>query len=74
MAVGISKSGIQNEVHINNDGVIKEINNLRKDISQLSDTVGRMKIVMDTGELVGAIATPIDRALGRQSVYIKRGN
>lgn len=74
MSVNMSKANIQNEVHINNDGVIREMNNLRKDISQLSDTVGKMKIVMDTGELVGAIANPIDIALGRQAIYSKRGN
>ena len=66
--------GVQNEVRLNNDNILREMNNLRKDISQLSNTVGKMQVVMDTGALVGAIAVPVNNALGRQSIYEKRGN
>ena len=72
--VNAVNANIQNEVRMNNDNIIKEMRDMRNDISQLSHTVGRMKVVMDTGALVGAIATPINNELGRQSVYYKRGN
>ena len=46
---------------------------MRGDISDLSDAVKQMQIVMDTGVLVGAIAEPMDSALGRRAIYAGRG-
>ena len=74
IGVNTVNANVQNEVRLNNDNIIREMRDLKKDISNLSQTVGRMKIVMDTGALVGAIATPINNELGRQSIYYKRGN
>ncbi len=74
IGVNTVNTNVQNEVRLNNDNIIWEMRDLKNDISNLSQTVGRMKIVMDTGALVGAIATPINNELGRQSIYYKRGN
>lgn len=74
IGVNTVNTNVQNEVRLNNDNIIREMRDLKNDISNLSQTVGRMKIVMDTGALVGAIATPINNELGRQSIYYKRGN
>ena len=61
------------EIRINNDNIISELNKLRGDIASLGNIVGNMKVIMDTGALVGSIAAPINRALGKQYVYERRG-
>lgn len=58
----------------NDSGVIKEIGKLREDISMLAEAVSQMKLVMDTGTLVGALAGPMDSALGMRTKYEQRGN
>ena len=61
-------------LNINNADVLREMNNLREDVSMLSEAISRMKIVMDTGVLVGAIADPMDQELGTRYIYARRGN
>lgn len=61
------------EIKINNDNIISELNKLRGDIASLGNIVGNMKVIMDTGALVGSIAAPMNRALGKQYVYERRG-
>lgn len=61
-------------LNINNVDILKEMNNLRGDVSMLSEAISRMKIVMDTGVLVGAIADPMDQELGTRYIYARRGN
>lgn len=64
---------IQNGVSVNNSDVVGELGKLRGDVNTLNDNVGRMQVVMDTGALVGQIARPINRTLGRQAMYKGRG-
>ena len=63
----------QNGINVNNGDVVSSILSLKKDISELNRTVGNMKVVMDTGALVGQISSPIDMSLGRQTIYKQRG-
>lgn len=49
------------------------IDGLKEDIASLAETMRNMKVVMDTGTLVGAISPEMDRSLGRLSAYKKRG-
>lgn len=58
----------------NDAGVINEIGNLREDISNLASAIAQMKFVMDTGTVVGALAGPMDSALGMRAKYGRRGN
>lgn len=56
-----------------NNPIVSEITKLRGDISTLSDSVGKMKIVMDSGALVGQITKPMDNSLGRRAALKGRG-
>ncbi len=60
-------------VVLDNDDIVQEIRSLRSDISELSERTGRLKVVMDTGVLVGEIAEPIDSVLGQKAAYKVRG-
>ena len=61
-----------NQSSVNND-VVKAISELRGDMSQLANSVTKLKIVMDTGALVGTLAGPLDSALGKMAIYDGRG-
>ena len=50
------------------------LNAMREDIRGLSKSIANMQIVMDSGALVGSIAAPMDRALGRRTVHAARRN
>ena len=58
----------------NDSGVISEIGKLREDINVLAGAITQMKLVMDTGTIVGALAGPMDSALGMRAKYGLRGN
>ena len=40
----------------------------------LIDTISRLKVYLDSGALVGAMTTQLDRSLGQESVYRRRAN
>ncbi|MCD8119764.1 MAG: hypothetical protein LUE29_09865, partial [Lachnospiraceae bacterium] len=63
----------QNALDVNNDDVVEAIEDLRGDLASLSSVVGNLRVVMDTGALVGQIATPMNYALGKQATYTGRG-
>jgi hypothetical protein len=62
-------SKIQELSSSSNSKVVKAIESLKGDIGTLADVMGALKVVLDTGTLVGAIAPEMDRSLGRLSVY-----
>lgn len=55
------------------DSTANEIRALRQDVNEMTDAIGNMTVVLDTGETVGALATPMDGALGNQYTYRRRG-
>ena len=57
---------LQNGISVNNDDVIREMGSLHAEVSTLKDTIRDLQIVLDSGELVGAMAGPMDSALGRR--------
>lgn len=63
----------QNGLQVNNSDIVASLESLKKNMSSLEDKVGNLKVVMDTGALVGQIAQPIDRAFGKQAMYKGRG-
>ena len=56
---------------IGNSGLISSI---LDHIDMLSGDIQSMQLVMDSGALVGSIASPMDNTLGRMAVYKGRGN
>jgi len=63
----------QNGLQVNNSDVVASLESLKKNMASLEDKVGNLKVVMDTGALVGQIAQPIDRVFGKQAMYKGRG-
>lgn len=53
--------------------IVNELQGLRNDIEMLNRTVANMKIVLDSGELVGAMVNEMDDSLARIAVYKGRG-
>ncbi|MFA5655108.1 MAG: tape measure protein [Dysgonamonadaceae bacterium] len=68
-----ASSNNQNNVISNNDNVVKAIGELRNDMSVLANTMSKLKIVMDTGTLVGALVGPLDSSFGQRVIYEGRG-
>lgn len=64
----------QNGMKVNNTDIVGEITKLRADVSSLSRIMSNLKVVMDTGTLVGALVDPMDNALGMKAIYSGRGN
>ena len=56
-----------------NAEVIDGVYRIHKDLAGLKGSIEKMKVVMDTGSLVGAIAKPMDEALANRATYGKRG-
>lgn len=60
-----------------NDSIISamsnEIQSLRSELVDMTAAMKQMKIVMDTGMLVGAIAPEVDTALGSRAKLVGRG-
>lgn len=46
---------------------------LRGDVERLGTAMMNTQMVMDTGEVVGVMASPMDRELGRRAIQVKRG-
>lgn len=62
---------------IKNDDVVDAIEDMRSDFQgqfdRLTDSVAKMQLVMDTGTLVGAIAGPMDKEMGKLASFQRRG-
>ena len=59
---------------MNNNDVVQELSSLRSDVRALNENMAKLQVVMDTGALVGSIASPLDAKLGRMAAYRGRGN
>lgn len=57
-----------------NSSISSTINDLSTKLDNLAYAVTNMKIVMDSGTLVGQIVDPMDQALGKRVSYTERGN
>lgn len=54
-------------IETKDDRTLNELKGLRKDMADFNDRLSRMQVRMDTGELVGTLADPMDKALGRKA-------
>lgn len=64
----------QNGISIDNRELINEISGLRNDLTSIFDVVGKVKIVLDSGTLVGSLLNKIDSALGEKTIRKGRRN
>ena len=60
-------------VNVDNENVVRELRSLRSDMADMAEQMKRMRVVLDTGTLVGEMADPMDAALGRKQAYKGRG-
>lgn len=54
-------------IETKDDRTLNELKGLRKDMADFNDRLSRMQVRMDTGELVGTLADPMDKVLGRKA-------
>lgn len=74
LANGRKTSAIyQNGSKFDDSNTINAINNLNGQVSTLKDAIEGMQVVIDGRALVGQIATPMDKALGRKALSERRG-
>jgi phage-related protein len=53
--------------------ILNRMDSLEQSFESMIDRLGNLAIVMDSGELVGAIASPMDNALGMRQTMMSRG-
>lgn len=58
---------------MDNRDIIQELRSLRSDMADMTQRIERMRIVLDTGALVGEMAGPMDDALGQKVIHRRRG-
>lgn len=61
-------------IDFSSSDIVDSIEKLQSDVIKLNDNISKMQVVMDTGVVVGQIATPLDYEYGRRSVYASRRN
>ena len=64
---------VQNEIRKFNIDMNGYVDSLREDIAAVKETLSNLKVVMDSGKVVGALSGKFDKALGRQAVLARRG-
>jgi hypothetical protein len=63
----------QNGSNYDDTNAIGAINSLQGEVSTLKDAINGMQVVIDGRALVGQIATPMDKALGKKALAGRRG-
>ena len=63
----------QNGSNYDDTNAIGALNSLNAEVSTLKDAINGMQVVIDGRALVGQIATPMDKALGRKAMAGRRG-
>lgn len=61
------------QMKVDNSDVVKAVEDVTKQVGVLGQQVTNMKMVMDSGAMVGALASKMDRKLGRSAAYKERG-
>jgi hypothetical protein len=66
-------ANLRDKKSANND-IVEELRTLRSGFADMSQRLDNMQVVMDSGQLVGAISAPMDRSLGNISIRKGRRN
>lgn len=56
-----------------NNVLTRSLDSVRNEIGRLGDRIDQIDMVLDSGELVGAIGSKVDRDLGRRTKFKNRG-
>lgn len=62
----------QNGSGFDDSNTVNALGSLQNEVSTLKDAISGMQVVMDSRALVGQIATPMDKALGRRALSGRR--
>lgn len=65
--------GLTQTINVDNDGVISELRSLRGEMNNMTERIERLRIVLNTGTLVGELVDPMDTALGQKAALKGRG-
>lgn len=64
---------IQNVLKVDHSDVIASIESVKAEVKTLKNSIYEMKLVLDSGALVGGIIDNIDKELGKRSILAGRG-
>lgn len=63
----------QTTISVDNDDVVAELRTLRGEMASMLERMEKLRVVLNTGALVGELAEPMDVALGQRSTQRGRG-
>ena len=63
----------QTTISVDNDDVVAELRTLRGEMASMLERMEKLRVVLNTGALVGELAEPMDAALGKRSAQRGRG-
>lgn len=63
----------QTTISVDNDDVVAELRTLRGEMASMLERMEKLRVVLNTGALVGELAEPMDAALGKRSTQRGRG-
>lgn len=63
----------QTTISVDNDDVVAELRTLRGEMASMLKRMEKLRVVLNTGALVGELAEPMDVALGQRSTQRGRG-
>ena len=63
----------QTTISVDNDDVVAELRTLRGEMASMLERMEKLRVVLNTGALVGELAEPMDAALGQRSTQRGRG-
>lgn len=58
---------------VDNGDIVNAVTSLKEDVAYLGETIANIKLVLDTGTMVGAMTPAIDQELYTRQVYAGRG-
>lgn len=61
-------------ITVDNDGVVKELRELRGEMAEMTERMAHLQVVLDSGTLVGETADMMDSVLGQRQAFKGRGN
>lgn len=61
-------------IHVDNNGVVRELRELRGEMAEMTERMAHLQVVLDSGTLVGETAPLMDSALGQRQTFKGRGN
>lgn len=63
----------QTTISVDNDDVVAELRTLRGEMASMLERMEKLRVVLNTGALIGELAEPMDVALGQRSTQRGRG-